>query len=249
LKIMIDFNKINPTIIMSDSESSFMSKPFQKFLKQRSIIHEPVVLNNHRALSVIDRFCRTLRSRLIKLFLGNGNTGWVDHLSIIIQQYNNTSNRGILNFSPQQVLSNPKIQEIILELNNEKSAKNQELKSKSLFKSGDHVRIYNDDNFKKGPKYSSNVYVIKSVIGKNITLSNGKRVIDSDLLKVNVGNLMLTNDGEISEINPIEIASKETKIAKKLKKEGIERPTFEILNEPRSSRNIKVDYKKLNSGK
>ena len=250
LKIMIDFNKINPTIIMSDSESSFMSKPFQKFLEERSIIHDPVVLNNHRALSVVDRFCRTLRSRLIKLFLGNGNTGWIDHLSTIIQQYNNTSNRGILNFTPQQVLSNPKIQEIILELNNEKSSKNQQLKSKSLFKSGDHVRIYNDDNFKKGPKYSSDVYVIKSVIGKNITLSNGKRVIDSDLLKVNVGNLMLTNDGEISEINPIEIASKETKIAKKLKNEGIERPKFEILNEPRSSRNIeKVDYKKLSTGK
>ncbi len=244
LKIMMDFNKINPSIIMSDSESSFMSKPFEKFLDERSIAHDVVVLNNHRALSVIDRFCRTLRSRFTKLFLGQGNTGWTEQLSKIIQQYNNTSNRGILEFTPQQVLSNPKIQEVILELNHQKSAKNQELKSKSLFTPGDHVRIFTDDNFKKGPKYSSDVYIIQSVIGKNITLTNGKRFIDHDLLKVNIGNLILTNE-KISEINPIEEAHKENRINRKLKQVGIERPTFEKLNEPRPSRNIKVDYKKF----
>jgi len=68
LKIMLDHNKISPNIIMSDSETSFMSKPFQKLLSERDIKHDAVVINNHRALYVVHRFCRTLRSRLTKLF-------------------------------------------------------------------------------------------------------------------------------------------------------------------------------------
>ena len=57
LKIMLDFNKIKPDIIMSDSESAFGSSEFQDYLAENSIIHDVVVLNNHHALSVIDAFC------------------------------------------------------------------------------------------------------------------------------------------------------------------------------------------------
>jgi hypothetical protein len=125
---MLDFNKVNPDVIMSDSESAFKSKEFQEFLSNRSIIHDLIVLNDHRALSVLDRFCRTLRNRFIKLFIGNKNTEWTEYLSTIQYQYNNTSNRGILNFTPQQVLSNPKIQAVIQNLNHEKNLKNIDIK-------------------------------------------------------------------------------------------------------------------------
>jgi hypothetical protein len=74
LKLMLDFNNIHPNVIISDSESSFLSKPFQNLLEERNIYHDAVVLNNHRALSVIDRFCRTLRSRLSKLMLNRNST-------------------------------------------------------------------------------------------------------------------------------------------------------------------------------
>jgi hypothetical protein len=253
LNIMLDFNKINPSILMSDSESSFLSKPFQKNLEERNIKHDVVVLNNHRALGVIDRFCRTLRQRLTKLFIGNGNTEWVDHLATIIYQYNESQNRGILNYAPIQVLNDQEAQDEILELNHMKASKNQELRSKSDIKPGDKVRLFIENTFKKGsePSYTTKIYTIKSVSGKNLTLDNGKRVVDQNVLKINdhqyTDNNLLTENGEGEIENVIDEANRENKITRKLKKAGIERPTHETLHEPRSRRNVAtVDYKKLN---
>ena len=247
LKLMLDFNNIEPNIIISDSESSFLSKPFQAFLKERNIYHDAVVLNNHRALSVIDRFCRTLRSRLTKLMLNRDSTEWTEFLSKIIYQYNNTPNRGILKFTPQEVLNDEKIQDIILELNHQKSSKNQLLKSKDKFRVGDHVRIYNNDKFKKGSSYSSEVYQIKSIVGKNITLTNGKREVSHNLLKVYVGDSLLENgddpDDHKKVLNVIEDAHKENKISKKLKQVGIDQG-----NEREKREKKKVDYVKLSKG-
>jgi hypothetical protein len=72
IQIILNYNKIQPKIIMSDSESSFLSSKFIKFLESKNIKLKPVILNNHNALGIIDRFCRTIKSRLTKLFLGTG---------------------------------------------------------------------------------------------------------------------------------------------------------------------------------
>jgi hypothetical protein len=256
LKIILDFNNISPNVIMSDSESSFLSKPFQEFLSERHIKHDVVVLNNHRSLGVIDRFCRTLRQRLTKLFIGRGDTSWVDDLATIIYQYNESPNRGILNYSPIQILKEPKAQEEILELNHMKASKNQELRSKSDIKPGDKVRLFIENTFKKNsePSYTSKVFTVSSVSGKNLTLDNGKRVVNHNVLKINDSqyidnNLLLENEENEEVLNPIEETNKENKITKKLKQAGIERPTYETLHESRSRRNVApVDYKKLNKG-
>jgi hypothetical protein len=175
--------------------------------------------------------------------LNRDSTEWTDFLSKIIYQYNNSPNRGILGFSPQEVLNDEKIQEVILELNHQKSSKNQSLKSKDIFKVNDHVRIFNNNKFKKGPTYSTEVYQIKSIIGKNITLTNGKREVAHNLLKVNAGTLMI-EDNQEKPLNVIENASKETKISKKLKQVGID-----PLNEREKRDKKKIDYAKLNKGK
>ena len=56
LDIMLDFNKIKPEIIMSDSESAFLSQKFQDYLSSKNIIHDVVVLNDHKSLSVLTDF-------------------------------------------------------------------------------------------------------------------------------------------------------------------------------------------------
>ena len=258
LKIILEFNNISPKVIMSDSESSFLSEQFQDFFSEHNIKHDVIVLNNHRALSVLDRFCRTLRSRLTKLFLGTGSTSWVNDISTIIYQYNNTKHRGILNYTPQEVLSDPKAQEQILELNHEKASKNQQLRTKSTIKAGDKVRLFIENKFSKGsdPSYTSKVYTVKSKSGKNILLDNGKRYVDQNLLKIDDSqyldnNLLLENDKDDSENeNIFTETKKQNKINKKLKKEDLIRPTHEELQAPREKRNVsKIDYKKLNSGR
>jgi ribosomal protein L21E len=205
IKLILSYNKINPKVIMSDSESAFLSSKFINFLESKDINLEPVILNNHHALGIIDRFCRTLKTRLTKLFLARNSTEWINDISNIIYQYNNTENRGILNFSPQEVIDDKEKSERILKFNIIKQQKNINLRQTSNIKEGDKVRLYINDTFKKGSEqnYSTKSYNVVGKKGKNILLDNGQKVVESNLLKINNGeylkNHMMINDGEDEE--------------------------------------------------
>ena len=256
LELILDTYKLEPIDIMSDSDSSFLGGKFQNFLKKRDIELDPVVVNDHRALGIIDRFARTLKTRLTKLFLANSNTNWIDHIADVIFSYNNTRNRGILNYTPQQVVLHPEAQQAILKLNLQKAEKNRMLnKSKNIIP-GDHVRLYIENKFRKGtePNYTTQLYEVKSKNGKRLTLTNGKEILDQNVLKITGNqyidrNLLTNSDENIANSNIIDETNKEKRITQKLKHVGIERPTYEQLNEPRVKRNItKHDYSKLNKG-
>jgi len=257
LQIILDFNNIKPHIIMSDSDSSFLGATFQQLLEEREIQLDPVVVNDHRALGIIDRFARTLKTRITKLFLARGDSNWVDYLADIVHSYNNSPNRGILNYSPQQVLLEQPAQEAILQLNIEKANRNASLDKKKEVKPGDKIRLYIENPMRKGtePNYTTQVYEVKSRNGKKITLTNGKVILDHNILKIDdsqfIDNNLITQGEEehTPHENVIDEANRENKITKKLKQAGIERPSYETLHEPRSRRNVApVDYKKLNKG-
>jgi hypothetical protein len=131
LKIILDSNKINPFTLISDSDKAFLGKDFQTLLKERNITLEPVIVDDHRALGVIDRFARTLKTRLTKLFLANNDSQWVDFLSDVQYSYNNNPNKGILYYTPEEIIHDPKASEDILQHNFIKSAKNDKLNAKS----------------------------------------------------------------------------------------------------------------------
>ena len=251
LQIILSYNKINPKTIMSDSESSFLSYKFIDFLESKEIKLEPVVLNNHHALGIIDRFCRTLKSRLTKLFLARNSTEWINDISNIIYQYNLTENRGILNFTPQEVMSDKEKSEKILNFNIVKQQKNINLRGTSNIKEGDKVRLHIDNKFKKGSEqnYTTQTFKVAGKKGKNILLDNGQKVVESNVQKINgLKSHMMIDDVERPEENIIEEVKKQTKIKSKLKKEGLDRPTVEEMGEGRQTRKKQVDYKKLNRG-
>jgi hypothetical protein len=143
-----------------------------------------------------------------------------------------------------------------LKLNFEKQRKNKELREKKDIKAGDKIRLYIDNQFRKGtePNYTTELFEVKDVKGKKILLTNGKTILDQNVIKIDnnqyIDNNLLTNgDENIANSNVIDETNKENKITRKLKQVGITRPTYEQLHEPRESRNKKVDYAKLNSGK
>jgi hypothetical protein len=240
LDIMLDFNKIKPEIIMSDSESAFLSQKFQDYLSSKNIIHDVVVLNDHKSLSVLDRFCRSLRSMFTRLFIGRGNTEWVNDLSALILQYNTSEHRGILNFTPEQVLNNPKVQQLIVQYNHEKNKKNLKLRDDDVYEVGDSVRVFIQKKFMKGtdPSYTNELFKITDRSGKNYTLSNNKTYVKNDLQKIFKAespnnNLLLGNgEEEVEDINPFDEVKKQNKIARKLKKENLKK--------------IKTFWKKIN---
>ena len=59
-------------------------------------------------------------------------------LSALILQYNTSEHRGILNFTPQEVLNNPKVQQLIVQYNHEKNKKNLKLRDDDVLE-GDEI--------------------------------------------------------------------------------------------------------------
>ena len=60
-----------PFQITSDSDAGMNSNKFQQYLNHNCIAHDEVVLNDHKALGIIDRFARSLKEILMELFLKN----------------------------------------------------------------------------------------------------------------------------------------------------------------------------------
>ncbi len=71
---------------MSDSDSAFKGdnrgedQNFQKILSNNDAVLEPVKLNDHHALWMIDVIAKNLKRVLFKEFLENKATRWVDIL-------------------------------------------------------------------------------------------------------------------------------------------------------------------------
>jgi transposase InsO family protein len=176
------FKMIYPQKIISDSDSVFTSKEFQKLLTEYDVIHETVPINDHPSLGIIDRFARTLKQRITDLFLGSGVNTWINDFDDIITDYNNSKNRGILNLKPIEA-SNPENIPLLVHLNYLKSLKN---KMESDLNVGDKVRIFIKKDFDKGtePAFSNEVYTIRHIRGKTIILNNGVNKRRNDLLLV-----------------------------------------------------------------
>jgi hypothetical protein len=98
---------------MSDSDTAFRGdnrdddQKFQKILSNNNAVLEPVKLNDHHALGVIDIFAKNLKRVLSKEFLENKDTEWVSILPKIIEQYNNKPHTALDNITPNQAISDP----------------------------------------------------------------------------------------------------------------------------------------------
>lgn len=205
------------TKLMSDNDSSFMTKEFQELLQKNNIIHDPNTLNDHHALGLIDSFARILKITFTKLFLQNNNTNWVDHLDEIINNYNNTPHSSLNNIEPNKATTTLKNEQTILKINTDKSVFNR---ATSDLEKGDRVRKITALNiFRKGtePRYSNEVFIVESVRGKQITLNDDSTMKRTTLLKV-PNDTPLNNKGP----NIINIVNTTKKIERILKQDGVD---------------------------
>ena len=199
-----------PEKIISDSDSTFLSHDFQAVMKEYNIIHESVAVGDHEALGIIDRFARTLKERLTALFLGSNSTNWINDLDEIVDDYNNTKNRGILKIKPSKA-SLPENNSLLVEYNKKKSLKNNIVSDLNV---GDKVRIYIKGSFDKGtdPTYSNEVYKVEKIRGKTIILSDGKIKKRDNLLLVPPDTI----SGKTNIIKQISNIHKSNQVLKKL---------------------------------
>ena len=204
-----------PDNIMSDSDSTFTSHEFQKLMKEKEITHDMVPVGDHKSLGIVDRFARTLKTKLTKIFIARKETNWIDYIDKVVEKYNNTEHSGIGDIKPIHA-NEPYYVHLIAAINKEKSLKNERKADLTI---GDKVRIVEMDSiFQKGTegKYSDDVYTVKHVQGKNITLNNG-------VVKKRYFLLHVPNDtvGSVEQ-NVIKKVNKVNRAERKDKKEGID---------------------------
>jgi hypothetical protein len=222
-----NIKEFTPTILMSDNDSTFINKSFQEILEKNQIIHQPNILDDHHALGLIDRFARTLKMILTRLFLQKKSTNWINYLDEIINNYNNNGHSAIDYIAPNEVFFEPygsiskkspstlkKNFEKIYNINYEKSLFNISISDIDV---NDKVRIKIKGQFRKGTeaRYTDEVYTVKKVRGNAVTLDNDEVYKRSSLLIVPKTTVS-------DEQNVIVKVNKQNKINRNIDKEGLD---------------------------
>lgn len=232
-----EFNSKALVIIMSDSDSAFKGENreeeqnFQKVLSNNNAVLEPVKLNDHQALGVIDVFAKNLKRILSKEFLENKNTKWIDILPEIIERYNNTPHSSLDDITPNQAISDPKKRQHIMHLNILKARDNGFVTD---LKPGDKVRIDDTALFKKGSesRWSDEIHVVKEASGKTVTLTDGTTHKRSKILMVPHNTVIVPTAQQ--EKNVIKVATKQHKDKQLFKRENIKQT--DVIEGGRSAR-------------
>jgi hypothetical protein len=202
--------------VLSDNDKAFLSKSFTQLIDNDEIVLQTNIKDDHKALGIIDRFARTLKTIISKYFLYTKTTNWIDQIDSIIAIYNDTPHRSLDYLTPTEA-SEDSHYEQILNINIAKNKVNK-LNQISDLKPDDKVRIKLVGTFKKGtePNFSDAVYTVESVSNQNITLTNGKRYKRTNLLKLPDGYEQNNNTG----LNVIKKVSIQSKQAAQYKKES-----------------------------
>lgn len=159
---------LNTFSVIHDDGKEFMGA-FKNYLKANNISDIAINSNYHTSLGVIDRFSKTIKTTIEKNMTSNNNVNWFNSLDDIIENYNNSPHKGILDIKPNMAEENSKA---ISSLNFWKAVKNNELNDKEKINEDDLVRIK----------------VIKSVLAKGYSITYSKKVY-----KV----IELMNDGKV----------------------------------------------------
>ena len=221
-----------PIIIMSDNDKAFLSKEFNQVLKVNDdIILDTNIKDDHKALGIIDRFARTIKTILSNYFLYNNTKVWIDNINKIVDVYNNTPHRTLEYLTPNEA-SQKEYHEQILNINLTKSKKN---KGSSDLSINDKVRIRIGNIFKKvtEPSFSDEVYDVMNTDNNRILLSNGKKYKRSSLLKI-VDNTEIRPDKN----NIIKEATKENKLNQLHKRISVDKINIIDSNDIKKKRKI-----------
>ena len=146
-----------PNTLITDEGLEFYNSSVQEILDKYGIHHYSI--KTKMKASVVERFNRTLRSKLEKYFVRNKTKNWIDVLAQFIENYNNTPHRSI-GMAPSKVTddnSDKVFKELFPDI---------QLESKPRLAVGNIVRILKEKTiFEKGYKqsWSDSCYKIRDV--------------------------------------------------------------------------------------
>ena len=161
-------SKRKPKKLWTDKGSEFISKHFKEFLKKNNITLYHT--ENEEKSNVVERWNKTMKNKMWKMFSANNNTVYWDKLDKLVDDYNNTYHSSI-EMTPTEASKKENENKVFANLYGDLIY----LKPKKpKFSIGDKVRIskYNRRVFDKGytPNWTEEVFVIdKVMLTKSVT--------------------------------------------------------------------------------
>jgi len=159
--VLLDGRK--PKFVQSDEGTEFLGHPFQTMLKNENILFF-TSKNPDIKCSVVERFNRTLKTRMWKVFTKLRSHRWVDILPKLVKAYNNSFHRSI-HMRPVDVTKSneSEVWHILYGGNDEES------KQTFKFNVGDQVRVGVKPNpFRKGyePQWTEEIFTVSTRLAR-----------------------------------------------------------------------------------
>ena len=166
-------SKRKPEKLWTDKGSEFISKHFKDFLKKNNIMLYHT--QNEEKSSVVERWNRTMKNRMWKMFSANNNTIYWDKLDKLLDDYNNRKHSSI-KMSPTEASKKVNEKQVFANLYEDEIYLKPGKPNLSI---GDKVRIskYKRKVFDKGytPNWTEEVFVIDKV---NLTKPVTYNIVD-----------------------------------------------------------------------
>ena len=161
-------SKRKPEMLWTDKGSEFISKHFKDFLKRNGI--KLYHTQNEEKSSIVERWNRTMKDRMWKMFTVNNNTVYWDKIDKLVDNYNNTGHSSI-KMTPFEASKKKNEMKVWSNLYGDLIYLKP---GKPKFAIGDKVRIskYKRKVFDKGytPNWTEEIFVIDKVnVTKPIT--------------------------------------------------------------------------------
>ena len=149
-----------PQYLWVDKGKEFYNKHLKDLL-EKNRIHMYSTENEEKS-SIVERWNRTIKSKMWKQFTVQGNTMYLDMLPKILKQYNNTKHSSI-KMTPVEASNKSNEGTVYFNLYGD----TETLKQKPKFKTGDKVRIskYKRNVFDKGytPNWTEEVFTVDKI--------------------------------------------------------------------------------------
>ena len=157
--------------VTTDQGKEYTNQKFKNLMKDNDIKHILVDVKQHSSLGVVDRVCRTIRNLINKYCTSHKTTRYIDALSKLIDNYNNTYHSTI-KCTPNDAINH------IDEINNIMMHKYKVAQeNETVFNVNDKVRhLINLSIFEKQgqAKWSHDVLTVVDKLKHSYQLSNGK---------------------------------------------------------------------------
>ena len=209
-------NGRQPKSLQTDKGTEFKNRDFQGFLKSKKI-HFFTTENPETKASIVERFQRTLKSRMWKYFTHNRTLRYVDVLPKLVEGYNHAYHRSIKRAPVSVTKENePQVSEILF-------GKPKKLQKQTKFKVGDYVRINKTKRtFDKGylPNWTQELFQISDVVKTQFPTTYKIRDLDGESVSGTFYSqeLQRVEKDQIFEIDSV-LAHRKRKVGKKWIKE------------------------------